>query len=65
MAKARVIPDNKELTVDSGISVEELLKAAGFNTESAVVLVNGSPVPEDYRVKEGDEIVIVRVLSGG
>ena len=65
MVRVRVIPDNREIAVDSGTPVEKLLKIAGFNTESAVVLVNGVPVPEDHRVKEGDEVVIVRVLSGG
>jgi len=63
--RVKLIPDNKTLDVEPGSTAGDVLRMLGFSTESGVVLVNGKPVPEDYRLREGDEVAVVRVLSGG
>ena len=63
--KVRIVPDGRHLEVEAGVKALDLLKLAGMNSESGVVLVNGRPVTEDYRIREGDEVTVVRVLSGG
>lgn len=63
--KVKILPDGRQIEVEPGTRAEDLLKLAGMNSESGVVLVNGAPVTEDYRVREGDNVAVVRVLSGG
>ena len=63
--RVRILPDGRHLEAEPGVRASDLLKLAGMNSESGVVLVNGRPVTEDYRIREGDEVTVVRVLSGG
>ncbi|MCE4602628.1 MAG: MoaD/ThiS family protein [Desulfurococcales archaeon] len=63
--KVRIVPDGRYLEAEPGVRALDLLKLAGMNSESGVVLVNGRPVTEDYRIREDDEVTVVRVLSGG
>ncbi len=65
MPRAKILPDNKTITVEPGETAGQLLAKAGMSSETGVVIVNGQPVTEDYRINENDEIVVVRVLSGG
>jgi len=60
-----LVPEGRVITVDEGTSVDKLLSIIGVSSESVVVIVNGRPVTEDYRVRGGDDIIVVRVLSGG
>lgn len=64
--RVRLIPGNREEEIDAReIRVEELLRRLGLSPESHVVLVDGAPVTEDTIVREGSDVVVVRVLSGG
>jgi len=54
----------KELNVD-GISIRELFKILNLLLEEYIVVVKGHVVTEDYIVKDGDELVLYPVVSGG
>ncbi|RLF79507.1 thiamine biosynthesis protein ThiS, partial [Thermococci archaeon] len=42
-----------------------VLKAVGFNTESAIAKVNGKVALEDDSIKDDDYIEVIPVVSGG
>lgn len=53
----------KELS--SEIQIMELLEMFDFNSEEVVVKRNGMIVPEEEKLKDGDEIEVIPVVSGG
>lgn len=55
----------REIEWHKGMSVRDVIREMGFNTESAVAKVNGKVVLEDTRVNEGDYVEIIPVVSGG
>lgn len=54
----------KEISLDK-ISIRRLFKMLNLLLEEYIVVVNGRIVTEDYIVKDGDEIVLYPVVSGG
>ncbi len=65
--KARLIPEGRvvEVKVEGKIKVRSLLEELGLNPEAAVVLKSGKPLTEDEEVSDGEQVDVVRVLSGG
>ncbi len=64
MVKVRVLPEGKVLDVEAE-RVEDIFRELGYSREAYVALVNGKPVVESRRIKDDEEVVLVRVLSGG
>ena len=60
----RLLPGGEERALEAG-TVRELLTKLGGDTESYVVLRDGRPLLPGERLREGDSLVVVRVLSGG
>jgi len=48
-----------------GMCVGELLKKLGLLVEEYIVVVNGRVVTEDYVLRDGDEVKLYPVVSGG
>jgi len=67
MIKIKVIGRKieKELEYQKGMKVKDVLKAVGFNTESAIAKVNGKVALEDDSIKDNDYIEVIPVVSGG
>lgn len=55
----------RELAVTAPISVPKLLKKLDLNRESVLVIRNGTLVPGDAVLADGDEVEIRPVISGG
>ena len=55
----------REIEVDGGRSVDRLLDDLGLNREAHLVIRNGTLVPGDARLEEGDTIEVRPVISGG
>ena len=55
----------KEVEWKEGMTVRDILKEAGFNTESAIARVNGRIALEDERVEDGAQVEVIPVVSGG
>ncbi len=62
--RVRLVPEGRTLVVEAD-SVGGLLEALGLSRETHVVLRGGKPLLSGERLREGEEIVVVRVLSGG
>ncbi len=54
----------KEVVVEGEKRYSDVLRDLGINPETVVVVKDGTPVPTDDFVEDG-EIVIMRVISGG
>lgn len=55
----------REITVDGGRTVNQLLDELEMNRESFLVIRNGTLVPGDGRLDDDDTIEIRPVVSGG
>jgi len=55
----------KEIEWRKGMKVSDVLREMGFNTENAIARVNGRVALEEERVKDGDRVEIIPVVSGG
>jgi sulfur carrier protein len=55
----------REITVDGGRTVNQLLDELDMNRESFLVIRNGTLVPGDGRLDDDDTIEIRPVISGG
>lgn len=62
---AKLILRDKEYEVPAGITVKQALKQVGILPETVLATRNGELITEDERLKEGDEIRLVAVISGG
>jgi sulfur carrier protein ThiS len=51
--------------IEPGRSIDELLREENLSPEEYVPSVNGKVVTTDYILKEGDELTLVPVVSGG
>ncbi|NJE07364.1 thiamine biosynthesis protein ThiS [Thermococcus sp. M39] len=67
MIKVKVIGRKieKEIEWQRGMKVADVLRAVGFNTESAIAKVNGKVALEDDPIKDGDYVEVIPVVSGG
>ncbi len=55
----------REIDVAGGRSVNRLLDELELNRESHLVICNGTLVPGDARLEDGDVVEVRPVISGG
>ncbi len=55
----------REVEVAGGRSVDRLLDDLGLGREAHLVIRNGTLVPGDARLEDGDTIEVRPVISGG
>lgn len=51
--------------IEASGTIEDLLKGRGICTESVLVRRNGLFVPVEDRLRDGDEIEVMRITSSG
>ncbi len=54
-----------EVDLSSGATVGDVLSCMELKPDSHIVLLDGTPVPEDYPLEEGQHLTILKVASGG
>lgn len=63
---SRYAGDRKEVEVEGGISVEEILAKLEIPSPLVgVVLVNGKQVDKSHVIREGDEVKLIPLIGGG
>jgi len=67
MIKVKVLGRGIEKEVEwrKGMTIKDVLREVGFNTESAIARIDGRVVLEDEKVEDGIEIEVIPVVSGG
>jgi len=61
---AQIVFRDEEVEIEGGLRVGELLRKIGASRSATVVIVNGKPVDESYRIKESDKIRIFTSCKG-
>jgi sulfur carrier protein ThiS len=62
---AVLILRDKQYEVKPGMTIRHALKNAGIAVESVLATRNGELINEEEILKEGDEIRLISVISGG
>ena len=55
----------KEIEINNGLLILDLLKKINLNTNKTIVLRNNTPIPIDEKIIEGEILTIIEVSSGG
>lgn len=56
---------NKKWEVKSNIAARDALIKIGIEPESVLVVVNGKLITDDVILRDGDQVKLVAVVSGG
>ncbi|RAP03540.1 MoaD/ThiS family protein [Methanosphaera stadtmanae] len=57
--------DIKYIEISENTTIADILKKEEIPIETVVVKLNGDTVTEDEKVKNGDELEIIKVIYGG
>ena len=57
--------DIKDIEISENTTIADILKKEEIPIETVVVKLNGDTVTEDEKVKNGDEVEIIKVIYGG
>ena len=66
--KVRIITEDEERMVDinkKGVKIEDVLRKVGINPVTVLVKKNERLVPVEEKVKDGDVLELIPVVSGG
>lgn len=55
----------KKLVLGSGATAHDALKKAGINSEMVLIKRNGEIIPDAEKLKDGDKLELLRVVTGG
>ncbi len=61
----KLIYRDKQWEMPGGMTARDAIKQAGLNPEEVLVTRNGQLVTEDTVLRDGDEVKLVAVISGG
>ncbi len=61
----KLIYRKQEFEIRSGMALIDALKKSNILPESVIATRNGELLTEDEILKDGDEVVLVSVISGG
>ncbi len=56
---------DKKWNLHGSITARDAMKKIGVDPESVLVVVNGKLVTDDTLLREGDQVKLVAVVSGG
>lgn len=56
---------NKKFEVKENMTARDALKRIGVDPESVLVTINGKLVTDDVVLRQGDQVKLVAVVSGG
>jgi sulfur carrier protein len=56
---------NKKFEVKENITARDALKKINIDPESVLITVNGKLVTDDFVLRQGDQVKLVAVVSGG
>ena len=57
--------ETKKIQIENGSTAEDILKKINLKPDTTIVIYNNKPIPIDEEIKEGQEITILQVSSGG
>ena len=57
--------EKRKLEFEKELKVENVLKKLNIKPDTVIVMSNNHPIPIDEEIKEGQELTILQVSSGG
>ena len=65
--KILLLPEREKRTIEvpKGADGFAVLKALNINPENVIIVRNEQPIPVDSKIRPGDDLKVVRVVSGG
>ncbi|MEM0173234.1 MAG: MoaD/ThiS family protein [Sulfolobaceae archaeon] len=65
--KVKLIRERTEKVIElpDNSTVKDALRKLGYSTQSVVVVKDGSPIVEEEKLRDNDEIVVYLIASGG
>ena len=57
--------ENRKLEFEKASTVEHVLKKLNLKPDTVIVMIKNRPVPIDDEIKDGEELNILQVSSGG
>ncbi|KYK23245.1 hypothetical protein AYK25_10195 [Thermoplasmatales archaeon SM1-50] len=55
----------EEIDIDTGTTVEHILKKINLKPDTVIVMKKDKPIPIVDEIKDGEELKIIHVSSGG
>lgn len=69
VALPRHLTDEAEVTdemdMSDGSTLLEMLRSIGVRPDEVLVIMDGSPVPVDRVLRDGDQVELLSIASGG
>lgn len=59
------VEDNGSIDVPQKSIVSDIVQKLDYHLDAVIVVKNGTPLPLDTTLKEGDRLKILSVVSGG
>ena len=57
--------ETKKISIKTGSTVEDVLKKINLKPDSVIIMNKNKPTPVDDEIKDGEELTILQVSSGG
>ena len=57
--------EKRKVEFEMALTVEQVLKKLNLKPDTVIVMSKNSPVPIDDKIKDGQELTILQVSSGG
>jgi len=57
--------ETKKIQIESGSKAEDVLKKINLKPDTVIIMYNDHPIPIDEEIKDGQELTILQVSSGG
>ena len=57
--------EKRKLEFKKGLTIENVLKRLNLKPDTVIVMIKNRPVPIDDKIKDGEELTILHVASGG
>ena len=57
--------EKRKLEFKKGLTIENVLKSLNLKPDTVIVMIKNRPVPIDDKIKDGEELTILHVSSGG
>jgi len=57
--------ETKEISLEKGLTVEDVLKKINLKPDTVIIINKSKPIPIDEEIKDGEELTIIQVSSGG
>lgn len=57
--------ETKNLELEAGTKVQDAIKKLNLKPDTIVVMSKNKPIPIDNELRDGEELVIIQVSSGG